>query len=460
MGKEVKRMEADVVVAGGGPGGCTIARELSKRGKRVILVEKGVYSKRFYGSLLAPVRYMEKYGFLFRTVEGDWIVQGKGFGGGTLIYAGSAFVPHPAQWQQYGIDITRYMAEAKKDCWVNKAPPELLGEGSKRLLQSAQDLGYPWEVIDKFVDFEKCKADCPMCPYGCPRGAKWTGMVFAEEAERNGAVLLPKVEIRDVIIENGVAGGVRGKGSDGKEYEISSKVVVCAAGGIGTARILKRSGFDDAGKWFTGDPAIMVFGYFKEGKGGMRDMLFVVGCHDDEHGITFSNVSGPRLFWSLQRFQDKPLRAGNAFFRWGKAIGVMVKISDELEGQIYLDGRVSKPRTKRDISRLEWGATAAEKILVKAGCDPYNIDHSSVIIGHPAATVRVGEMVDSNLETSVKNLYCCDTSVIPDAFGVPPTLVIVSLGKRLSERLETVLEGAPRAERAGETVMPTSSGTN
>ena len=438
MAKKLKRLEADVVIAGAGPGGCAIARELSRKGKKVILIEKGVYSKMFYGSLLAPLRYMEKYGFLNRTIEGDWIVQGKGFGGGTLIYAGSAFVPHPAQWQQYGIDFTEELAEAKKDCWVNKSPDHLLGEGSKQLLAAAQELGYPWEVIDKFIDPDKCKPNCPMCPYGCPTGAKWTGMVFAEEAERNGAIMLPKVTVRDVIIENGEAGGVRAKGSNGQEYEINSKVVVCAAGGIGTARILKRSGFDDAGRWFSGDPAIIVFGYFKEGKGGMHDSLFSVGCHDDEHGATFSNVSGPRVFWALNMIREKPLNLRNPLLRYGKAIGVMVKISDELDGQVFLDGRVSKPRTKRDISRLEWGAAAAEKILIKAGCDPYNIDHSGVIVGHPAATVRVGELVDSNLETSVKNLYCCDTSVIPDAFGVPPTLVIVSLGKRLSKRLETI----------------------
>ena len=439
MAKKTNRLEADVVVAGAGPGGCTVARELSKKGKKVILIEKGVYSKRFYGSLLAPLRYMEKYGFLFRTVEGDWIVQGKGFGGGTLIYAGSAFVPHPSQWQQYGIDFTEELAEAREDCWVSKSPDHLLGEGPKRLLEAAQELGYPWEVIDKFVDMTKCKPECPMCPYGCPTGAKWNGMVFAEEAERNGATILPRVTVRDVIIEDGAAVGVRARSSRGREYEINGKVVVCAAGGIGTARILKRSGFDDAGRWFTGDPAIMVFGFFKKGKGGMRDMLFSVGCHDDEHGVTFSNISGPRMFWGLQRLQEKPLRPGNAVLRWGKAIGVMIKISDELDGQIYLDGRISKPRTKRDISRLEWGAAAAERILIKAGCDPYNIDHSGVIVGHPGATVRVGELVDANLETSVKNLYCCDTSVIPDAFGVPPTLVIVALGKRLSKRLESIV---------------------
>jgi choline dehydrogenase-like flavoprotein len=450
MAKKLRKLEADVVIAGAGPGGCAIARELSEKRRKVILIEKGVYSKMFYGSLVAPLRYMEKFGFLFRTVQGDWIVQGKGFGGGTLIYAGSAFVPDPAQWKQYGIDLTEYITEAKRDCWVNKAPDHLLGEGPKRLLHAAQEIGYPWEVIDKFVDLKKCRPNCPMCPYGCPEGAKWTGMLFADEARKNGAILLPQVEVRDVIIEDGVARGVRAKGYNGQEYEINGKIVVCAAGGIGTSRILKRSGFDDAGSWFTGDPAIMVFGYFKEGKGGMRDMLFSVGCHDDEHGVTFANVSGPRLFWALQRLQEKPLSPWNPILRWGKAIGVMIKISDELDGQIFLDGRISKPRTKRDVYRLEWGAAAAEKILIKAGCDPYNIDHSGVIIGHPAATVRVGKLVDSNLETSVKNLYCCDTSVIPDAFGVPPTLIIVALGKRLSRRLETILSGKTKSEKAGQ----------
>jgi choline dehydrogenase-like flavoprotein len=437
--KKPRTLEADVVIAGAGPGGCTVARELSKKGKKVILIEKGVYSKMFYGSLLAPIRYMEKYGFTYRTVEGDWVVQGKGFGGGTLIYAGSAFVPHPGQWQQYKIDLTQFLAEARRDCWVSKAPDHMIGAGSKRLLEAAQELGYPWEIIDKFVDLNKCKADCPMCPYGCPRGAKWTGMVFAEEAKKNGAVLLPEVTVRDVIIENGIAGGVRAKGNNGHEYEIRGKAVVCAAGGIGTARILKRSGFNDAGKWFTGDPATIAFGFFKDGKGGMQDILFSVGCHDDEHGITFSNVSGPRLFWILKMLMDKPLSWRNPLLRYGKAIGVMIKIADELTGQVFLDGRISKPRTKRDVLRLEWGAAASEKILIKAGCDPYNIHHSGVIVGHPASTVRVGELVNNDLETSVKNLYCCDTSVIPDAFGVPPTLIIVALGKRLSKRLESII---------------------
>ncbi len=48
-------------------------------------------------------------------------------------------------------------------------------------------------------------------------------------------------------------------------------------------------------------------------------------------------------------------------------------------------------------------------------------------------------MLDDNLETKVKNLYCCDTSVFPEAPGIPPAMTIVVLAKRLAKRLETIV---------------------
>jgi len=37
MAGNIKKLEADVVIAGSGPGGCAIAKELSKKEKKVIL---------------------------------------------------------------------------------------------------------------------------------------------------------------------------------------------------------------------------------------------------------------------------------------------------------------------------------------------------------------------------------------------------------------------------------------
>ena len=60
-----------------------------------------------------------------------------------------------------------------------------------------------------------------------------------------------------------------------------------------------------------------------------------------------------------------------------------------------------------------------------------NLDLAS----HPGGTVKIGQLVDTNLETEYRNLYVCDCSVIPEAWGLPPELTIVGLGKRLARHL-------------------------
>jgi choline dehydrogenase-like flavoprotein len=52
--------------------------------------------------------------------------------------------------------------------------------------------------------------------------------------------------------------------------------------------------------------------------------------------------------------------------------------------------------------------------------------------------VRIGKLVDTSLESPIKNLYCCDTSILPEAGGIPPTMTIVVLGKRLARHLQTI----------------------
>jgi choline dehydrogenase-like flavoprotein len=43
--------------------------------------------------------------------------------------------------------------------------------------------------------------------------------------------------------------------------------------------------------------------------------------------------------------------------------------------------------------------------------------------------------VDANLKTEIDNLYVCDASVIPRAWGLPPTFTVMALGRRLSRHL-------------------------
>jgi len=67
---------ADVVVVGSGPGGATVARELSRAGRSVILLERGIdhRGKSYYGTYIGALMYSDRMSLLF-TREGLQIVR-------------------------------------------------------------------------------------------------------------------------------------------------------------------------------------------------------------------------------------------------------------------------------------------------------------------------------------------------------------------------------------------------
>jgi choline dehydrogenase-like flavoprotein len=91
--------------------------------------------------------------------------------------------------------------------------------------------------------------------------------------------------------------------------------------------------------------------------------------------------------------------------------------------------------TERDQFRLNHGAIVAQRILVRAGADPDSIFITPLRGTHPSGTVRLGKMLDENLQTEVKNLYVCDASTFPEALDRPTVLTIISLAKRLAAHL-------------------------
>jgi hypothetical protein len=127
----------------------------------------------------------------------------------------------------------------------------------------------------------------------------------------------------------------------------------------------------------------------------------------------------------------------------GRTLSIMAKVRDNLDGMIHADGVFSKPIDYETWWKLNKGAILAEEILQKAGVKRDDIVKTSVVIGaHPAGTVRIGEMLDRDCQTPIKNCYCMDASVFPEPFGMPPTVTILALARRLAKRLT---EG-PRAD--------------
>jgi choline dehydrogenase-like flavoprotein len=134
------------------------------------------------------------------------------------------------------------------------------------------------------------------------------------------------------------------------------------------------------------------------------------------------------------------------WFNYGRSMGLMIKIKDELSGGVSLEGNISKPLTPRDRYRLNHASIVARKILVRAGCDPDSVFVGPLRGTHPCATVRIGEMLDENLGTELENLYVCDASCFPEALDRPTVLTIIGLAKRLAAHLLRNVLGSAAAE--------------
>jgi choline dehydrogenase-like flavoprotein len=112
---------------------------------------------------------------------------------------------------------------------------------------------------------------------------------------------------------------------------------------------------------------------------------------------------------------------------------MMIKIKDDLGGRITKRGGIRKSLSSADKKKLEKGYKRAKKILKHAGAE--QIYHGGEVAAHPGGTVKIGELIDSDLKTAHDNLYVCDCSVIPEAWGLLPTLTLLGLGKRLARHL-------------------------
>ena len=66
----------DIIIAGSGPGGATLARELQLSGKQVLLLERGIdhRSRSYYGTYLGALIYSDRRSLLF-TQEGLNIIR-------------------------------------------------------------------------------------------------------------------------------------------------------------------------------------------------------------------------------------------------------------------------------------------------------------------------------------------------------------------------------------------------
>ena len=418
----------DAIVVGSGPGGATVARELSRMGKRVLILERG-HDRTIRGTAAQLIGYLlvPGKGLLFTN---QLLALGRGIitGGSSMAAYATAFDPPLDKFRSYGIDLSAELAEAKKELPIAPLQDRLVGPLARRIMESARELGYDWKKLDKIVYQDKCLPRCDKCTMGCPHGAKWDARMSIEDAVQHGAVLTANARVRKVLTQNRTAVGVEYV-SKGRTRSVQAPTIVVSAGGIGSPLILRKSGLPGAGRDFFFDPLISVMGTVKDIKGG-EEFPMVAGVRLEDEGTIMTDLPWPG--WIYRMFSAEVLRLDRLFYH-SHTLPIMIKLRDGLGGRLTDHGFVMKELPKSEKRKFRDGYERAKAILTKAGAR--HIFRTWYLATHPGGTAKINDLVDSNLKTEYENLYVCDCSVIPFSWGLPPMLTLICLGKRLAKHL-------------------------
>jgi choline dehydrogenase-like flavoprotein len=423
-----EKQEFDAIVVGTGPGGATISKELTQAGKKVLILEWGNNDPVKGTAIQGASQLMMPGKSLLLTNGMMTVTRGITTGGSSLFFCATAFEPPVDLFKSYGIDISREIDEVKAEVPVKVLKDDLVGPMAKRMMDSAQDLGYGWEKLTKFIIQEKCRPNCSKCTWGCPQGAKWNGRMFVEDAVKSGATLINNAKVKSVIRQNAKAVGVL-YSKNGMTQDVHAPLVILSAGGIGTPQILRESGISQAGYDFFYDPLFVVKGVVKDTLGG-NEIPMAAGIHMEDEGYLMTDMAMPKILNTLSAAQA--LKFQNIFAH-PNTLQIMIKIKDELGGSLTDGGGVRKGLSQEDQRKFTMGYNRAKAILKNAGAK--DIHKGWYMAAHPGGTAKIDDVVDRDLMTEIENLYVCDCSVVPEAWGLPPTFSLICLAKRLARHL-------------------------
>jgi len=423
MSRNHQENEFDAIVVGSGACGATIARELSRQNKRVLILERGGNAplKESFMAILVIADEV-KLG-----ADGLSTVRAITTGGSTSLYFGVVNYPPLDVFRAVGIDLSEDLEKVKAELPIAPLPDELLTAQGRRLRDAAVAMGHAWKKNDMLIDSSKCAS-------GYSYESKWKARSYVDEAVQNGAVLINRATVHKIIVDNNAAVGVEYRvkkslfGSEVRQAYASK--IVLAAGELASPKILRDSGVRGVGdRGFYCNPGYAIYGIVP-GLDGTSGFVGSMGCVYED-GIELGDANLPKPL-------HRPMMLGGLKLRqllsFPETIGIGVKVKDGLGGELKEDGRFHKSFDREDLSKLEKGKREAIRILEKTGAK-HIVDFGLTAAGRVGGLVRIGEHLDRNLETQYRNLHVCDGSVIPDDMRGTPTITLVCLGKYLSRHL-------------------------
>jgi len=421
------------IVVGTGAGGATAARELTLKGFEVLILEAGKQFKPFSRRLswAAPLRRLGLLGgektitrlFPHMQVtrsEDLVLVRGITTGGSTVLSCGN-MVRAERGLKEIGIDLAPEFEELEELISVKPFPHERWRPVTEGMYKAAEQLDLNPRPTPKAVEAYKC-ISCGLCELGCINRARLDSQVFLNEAIAGGAVLKTSSPVQEVILEKDKVKGVI-VGSGGQSRIFKGDLVVLAAGGIGTAQILKRSGLPARDKLWV-DIVLTLGGIFKGARQLQEPPMVWYTQHEDYILSPYMDI--------LSHWFHKPWRNVSIEDR----VGIMVKLADTEEGAVYEDGKVKKIITPQDHSRLREAISLAKQVMELAGVSGLYVE-GLYNGGHLGGTVPLERGDASTMKPSwlPEGLWVADLSLVPKSQGLPTILLTAAMALRVARKI-------------------------
>jgi choline dehydrogenase-like flavoprotein len=356
-------------------------------------------------------------------------------------------------------------------------PPLPIGKIGRRAAEGMNALGWHWWPAAHAIPSEPRdnQAQCARrgtCMFGCPEGAKGsTDLTLWPEALRAGAKLVTGARVREITSNaRGLATGAVWIDRDGVERQQEADVVVVAANGVGTPRLLLLSGLANSsglmGKRLMLHPYMSVLGIYEDeleswlGPWGTPLLSLQFADTDESRGFArgaqwdVMPIGGPLL--ALARHDSLPFeeRWGVSFhklarrtvgraFDWGIGIEDLPSEENRVElDAVLTDGDgIPAPKVVYRIDddarkNLGWQLERARKAHEAAGAVDTLVTDWSAWGWHLLGTCRMGDdpatsVVDRwGRAHDVPNLYVVDGSVFVTSGPQPPTATIAANAAR------------------------------
>lgn len=501
-GKEITaplELSCDVLVIGSGAGGAAAAKELKEAGYEVILVEEGGwYPPDFYRHLSPREAFKHLYrdygmtAALGKNPLRDPTVPfplGKCIGGTTVINSGTCFrTPEEivALWnREFGLplsykELEPLFARVEEIIGATPVPDGVAGENAFRFAKGAKALGLEARPLTR--NAPTCQGS-GRCVFGCPVDAKQgTHLSYIPRALKLGTHVYADLRVERLIFSGEEVRGVEGWVLHREENRprlparIQARVVILAAGAVGTPALLQRNGFRSPhlGKHLRIHPGIRVAALFEDRIEGWKGVPqgYYLDHFLKSYGIMFEGIFvPPNLALPVLPYTGKRFVELAELYPHLAAFGAMVK--DSSEGEVIarkgIGTVIRYSFNEKDKENLVFAVKKAGEIYFAAGAkrvfpaiygfselhspgeleriDPRRVkpQHLEMMGFHPMGTARMAKdpaqgVVDPNGRVyGTRNLYVADASLFPTCLGVNPMESIMTFATLVAQRIANTL---------------------